>query len=140
MNLGDKVRVKHPTGGVQKSDTFTVVEVPKNHERGVYKVRGEVTTGFGTRRMIEGGFHHSSLELIEEDHVVGAAYDDGEDTQVHICTCGDCESEAFSDRCKYEIALRALVDAARYDKYGAHIIEHEPFMTAKAMLRSESCE
>lgn len=27
----------------------------------------------------------------------------------HVCTCGDCEEAPFSDRCRFEMALRALV-------------------------------
>jgi hypothetical protein len=33
-------------------------------------------------------------------------------TEPHICTCGDCESEAFADRCKYEAAFVELYDLA----------------------------
>lgn len=36
----------------------------------------------------------------------------------HICTCGDCESEAFADRCKFEIALRELDDGHGLGKEG----------------------
>jgi hypothetical protein len=31
------------------------------------------------------------------------------DGEPHVCSCGDCEEAPFSDRCRFEMALRALV-------------------------------
>ena len=39
----------------------------------------------------------------------------------HVCTCGDCESEPFSDSCKFELELKRLREAicAHHDeRYG----------------------
>jgi hypothetical protein len=31
--------------------------------------------------------------------------------EAHVCSCGDCESQAYADRCRFEAALRELVGA-----------------------------
>jgi hypothetical protein len=33
------------------------------------------------------------------------------DGEAHVCSCGDCESQAYADRCRFEAALRELVGA-----------------------------
>jgi len=51
----------------------------------------------------------------------------------HICTCGDCDSEAFADRCRFEVALRALVDDAT-EFHSAHVVDSALIATSKSLL------
>jgi hypothetical protein len=71
MKTGDTVRIKNPTGGIRSSDRFQIIQEPdpKSEDwkhRELYYVRGEIDNGFGVRRTWQGGFHHSSLEVVTE--------------------------------------------------------------------------
>lgn len=125
FRVGDQVRVKHPTGGVLRTDVFTVVEEPSDArfpnmvwidgEWGWPKRSGRKPMGFDP-----GSLEHApDLDVKAECicHRLGdwsaincPVHGRIERPVGHICICGDCESEPFSFRCKFELALRALVD------------------------------
>lgn len=38
----------------------------------------------------------------------------------HVCTCGDCEVDAYVDSCKYEIAAREALEQLKLGSLGGH--------------------
>lgn len=60
MNVGDAVRVKHPTGGILAEHSFRVEEVPEDPD-GWVVIRGDIGGRHGVRNF---KFHRLSLEVI----------------------------------------------------------------------------
>jgi hypothetical protein len=60
MQIGDAVRVKHPTGGILAEHSFRVEELPEDPD-GWVVIRGDIGGRHGVRTF---RFHRSSLEVI----------------------------------------------------------------------------